>query len=102
MNSVDPAGSHAAVPASQESTWRDDGGLSTTEVTPLLRSTATSRPTSSRSSIPDAGFDGLDKDLDLPKQTVSRRRGIAIALSVYLLIFLQGSITPPGSLRETV
>jgi len=41
--------------------------------------------------MPDESQQGIDKDLDVPKQSVSRRRAIAIILSVYLLIFLQAS-----------
>ncbi|KAH7030757.1 major facilitator superfamily domain-containing protein [Microdochium trichocladiopsis] len=77
--------------ATQNESWRDEEGASTTEATPLLRSTATSRPVSSRSSVPDNGQGGLDKDLDVPNQIVSRGRAVAIILSVYLLIFLQAS-----------
>ncbi|OTA91000.1 hypothetical protein M434DRAFT_397562 [Hypoxylon sp. CO27-5] len=63
-----------------------------TEETPLLRSESGSDITGSISSatsgIPE---DGAAEDLDTPNQTVGRGRGIAIALSVYLLIFLQAS-----------
>ncbi|KAH8162287.1 hypothetical protein CIB48_g5974 [Xylaria polymorpha] len=65
---------------------RDDMTSTTaTEDSPLLRSErSTSNPPSSRSSIgPD------DEDLDVANQTVTKKRGIAIMLSVYVLIFLQ-------------
>ncbi|KAJ2978904.1 hypothetical protein NUW58_g7348 [Xylaria curta] len=55
-----------------------------TENSPLLRSEhSSSNPPSSRSSIsPEV------EDLDIANQTVTRKRGIAIILSVYTLIFL--------------
>lgn len=74
---------------------RDDMTSTTaTEDSPLLRSErSTSNPPSSRSSIgPD------DEDLDVANQTVTKKRGIAIMLSVYVLIFLQG-IVPSSLLR---
>lgn len=82
--------------AAEEGTWREDDGTGTTatEATPLLRSEATSRPGSSRSSIPDGPGDpaAAKPSDDSPSQHVSVRRAVAICLSVYLLIFLQGKL----------
>ncbi|KAI0453428.1 major facilitator superfamily domain-containing protein [Xylaria acuta] len=56
-----------------------------TEDSPLLQSErSSSSPPSSRSSIGPE-----DEDLDIANQTVTKKRGIAIILSVYILIFLQ-------------
>lgn len=69
-----------------------------TDTTPLLRSETTSR-TSRSSSVSssgarvrrDAGSSGEDeRGMDEPNVKVSGRRGVCIALSVYVLIFLQG------------
>ncbi|KAI0838699.1 MFS general substrate transporter [Hypoxylon sp. FL0890] len=63
-----------------------------TEETPLLLSEAGSDITGSVSSATsEISEDGDCEDLDTPNQTVGRGRAIAIALSVYLLIFLQAS-----------
>ncbi|KAI4592152.1 hypothetical protein KJ359_011480 [Pestalotiopsis sp. 9143b] len=70
-----------------------------TDTTPLLRSETTSR-TSRSSSVSssgarvrrDAGSSGEDeRGMDEPNVKVSGRRGVCIALSVYVLIFLQAS-----------
>lgn len=65
---------------------------STTEETPLLGSASGSviaGTVSSATSEPSE--DGSFPDLDTPNQRVSRSRAVAIILSVYLLIFLQGT-----------
>ncbi|KAI1750780.1 major facilitator superfamily domain-containing protein [Xylaria castorea] len=65
---------------------RDDMTSTTaSEASPLLRSErSSSSPPSSRSSTGPE-----DEDLDTANQTVTKKRGIAIILSVYILIFLQ-------------
>ncbi|KAI8966613.1 MFS general substrate transporter [Daldinia sp. FL1419] len=66
---------------------------SATEETPLLRSESSS-PAAGSVSSPTSRLsqDGEDPlDLDTPNQRVSRLRGLAIVLSVYLLIFLQAT-----------
>ncbi|KAI0868490.1 major facilitator superfamily domain-containing protein [Hypoxylon argillaceum] len=73
---------------------RDDMTSTTaTEDTPLLGSEGSiSSPPSTLSSTPrsETGLDGPeDEDLDVANQTVSKKRAIAIMLSVYVLIFLQ-------------
>ncbi|KAI1140334.1 MFS general substrate transporter [Hypoxylon sp. FL0543] len=64
-----------------------------TEETPLLRPEAGSDVTagSVSSATSQVWEDGAREDLDTPNQTVGRGRAIAIALSVYLLIFLLAS-----------
>ncbi|XXH03717.1 hypothetical protein Hte_010123 [Hypoxylon texense] len=68
---------------------------SATEETPLLRSASSSPvPSSSASSATSElsrDDDVASPDLDTPNQRVSRGRGLAIILSMYLLIFLQAS-----------
>ncbi|KAI1284066.1 major facilitator superfamily domain-containing protein [Xylaria sp. FL0933] len=71
---------------------RDDMTSTTAvaEDTPLLRSEQ--RRGSSSSSWSSAGIDGPgdeEEDLDIANQTVTRKRAVAIILSVYILIFLQ-------------
>ncbi|KAI1850241.1 hypothetical protein JX266_004099 [Neoarthrinium moseri] len=62
------------------------------EATPLLRSENTSQTSrSSSSSRTDAPRQDGVSDLDEPNLKVSRRRAIAIMISVYILIFLQAS-----------
>ncbi|KAI0551650.1 major facilitator superfamily domain-containing protein [Xylaria curta] len=62
---------------------RDDMTSTTaTEDSPLLGSSSNSSPPSSRG--PED-----EEDLDTANQTVTKKRGIAIILSVYILIFLQ-------------
>ncbi|KAI1742600.1 major facilitator superfamily domain-containing protein [Xylaria scruposa] len=64
---------------------RDDMTSTTTatEDSPLLRSSSSSSAPSSR------GPEDEEEDLDTANQTVTKKRGIAIILSVYILIFLQ-------------
>ncbi|RYC54933.1 hypothetical protein CHU98_g11280 [Xylaria longipes] len=77
----------------REQEYREDASISrddmtsttATEDSPLLRSErSSSSPPSSRSSTRPE-----DEDLDIANQTVTKKRGIAIMLSVYILIFLQ-------------
>lgn len=66
---------------------------SVTEETPLLRSESSSPAAGSVSSATsELSQDEDSPDLDTPNQRVSRARGLAIVLSVYLLIFLQGRL----------
>ncbi|KAI1331735.1 MFS general substrate transporter [Xylariaceae sp. FL0255] len=68
-------------------TIRDDVTSTTvTEETPLLDSSRSPSPTAS-SGTSETYPDEVDA-LDKPNQSVSRERGIAIILSVYLLIFM--------------
>ncbi|KAI1130066.1 major facilitator superfamily domain-containing protein [Nemania abortiva] len=71
-----------------------------TEGTPLLGSErSVESPPSPLSSTPrsdrthqDAGVNGSkDEDLDVPNQTVTKKRAVAIIMSVYVLIFLQAT-----------
>ncbi|KAI0201890.1 major facilitator superfamily domain-containing protein [Astrocystis sublimbata] len=81
----------------RNSQWREDAALlrddttstTATEDSPLLRSERNSAsPPSSRS--PTELTDTEDgEDLDTANQTVTKKRGIAIILSVYILIFFQ-------------
>lgn len=74
-----------------DSSFRDT--TTTSEATPLLRSAISSNPSTRSSSPPsDRGPNGRQvvSDLDVPNQQVSRARAVAIILSVYILIFLQG------------
>ncbi|KAI6089891.1 MFS general substrate transporter [Hypoxylon rubiginosum] len=66
---------------------------STTEDTPLLRSESSSPvPSNAASSVTsELSQDDAGPDLDTPNQRVSKGRGLAIILSMYLLIFLQAS-----------
>ncbi|KAI1657261.1 MFS general substrate transporter [Daldinia decipiens] len=65
---------------------------SATEETPLLRSESSSPAAGSVSSATSEHSQDEDfPDLDTPNQRVSRARGLAIILSVYLLIFLQAT-----------
>ncbi|KAI1483123.1 MFS general substrate transporter [Daldinia eschscholtzii] len=65
---------------------------SATEETPLLRSESSSPAAGSVSSATSESSQDEDSpDLDTPNQRVSRARGLAIVLSVYLLIFLQAT-----------
>ncbi|KAI1778388.1 MFS general substrate transporter [Hypoxylon cercidicola] len=74
---------------SKDASLADD---STTEETPLLRSESSSPVSSSASSATsDLSQDAASPDLDTPNQSVSRGRGLAIILSMYLLLFLQAS-----------
>ncbi|KAI1633472.1 major facilitator superfamily domain-containing protein [Biscogniauxia mediterranea] len=83
---------------SDDSFSRDDDATLNNEDTPLLRSEGSShtlpdsRPASSSGTYrDDTAAANDDDDLDVAKQSVSRRRAIAIMLSVYVLIFLQAS-----------
>lgn len=72
-----------------------------TEDTPLLRSEGSSLSLGSSDTYPDGSIDGpKDEDLDVANQTVTKKRAIAIILSVYVLIFLQGTMPSYCSLRN--
>lgn len=74
-----------------------DDVASTTEETPLIRSGASSpRPlsdggTASSSEIYRDVEDRHRDESDVPNQKVGPGRAVAIVLSVYLLVFLQGN-----------
>lgn len=76
----------------EASTITDDMTSTTaTEDTPLLRSEGSSSSLGSSDIYPDGNTGGpKDEDLDVANQTVTKKRAIAIILSVYVLIFLQG------------
>ncbi len=69
---------------------RDDMTSTTAaEDTPLLQSERSS--SSPPTSLSSAGINRpQDEDLDIANQTVTKQRAVAIILSVYILIFLQG------------
>ncbi|KAI1116323.1 major facilitator superfamily domain-containing protein [Nemania sp. NC0429] len=61
-----------------------------TEDTPLLRSEGSSSSLGTSDIYPDGSIEGpKDDDLDVPNQSVTKKRAVAIILSVYVLIFLQ-------------
>ena len=77
----------------------DEGSTSTTEATPLIRSETSSAAPPSDGTRPsseiyrdDETADGDGAMRDEPNQKVGPGRGLAIVLSVYVLIFLQGRL----------
>jgi hypothetical protein len=89
---------HAAEDEEGRSEISRDDGATTTEETPLLRSATSSRPASRGSSVSSEIYNDEEPDMDSANQKVSRSRGIAIGLSVYALIFLQGHYPPASRL----
>ncbi|KAI1762147.1 MFS general substrate transporter [Hypoxylon sp. FL1150] len=84
-----PGGSASKKSPLREHVSSRDADDSAAEETPLLLSESSS-PVGS-SATPELSQDEAALDLDTPNQRVSRGRGLAIILSMYLLIFLQAS-----------